>query len=135
MRNASQLIDARINELADWRGETLALVRSLIRQALPDVVEEWKWRGVPVWSHDGIICTGETYKAAVKLTFARGAALEDPSRLFNASLEGNARRAIDLHEGDTIDRPALQALIRAAASMNTAVRAARPTRSPRTGSD
>jgi len=114
----SRLIDARIKELADWRGETLARVRSLIKQACPDVVEEWKWRGVPVWEHAGIICTGETYKAAVKLTFARGAALADPSRLFNSSLEGNVRRAIDIHEGDKIDEKALKALIRAAVALN-----------------
>jgi len=114
----SQLIDARIKEL-DWRGETLARVRMLIQQADPDVVEEWKWRGVPVWEHAGILCTGETYKAVVKLTFAKGAKLEDPSGLFNASLEGNTRRAIDLHEGDTIDATALKALIRAAVALNT----------------
>jgi hypothetical protein len=123
----SQLIDARIEELSDWRGETLARVRSLIKQADPDVVEEWKWRGVPVWSHAGIICTGETYKTVVKMTFAKGASLEDPSGLFNASLEGSTRRAIDLHEGDKIDEEALQALIRAAVALNTSVRAtARP---------
>ena len=118
----SQLIDARIEELADWRGETLARVRSLIRQADPEVVEEWKWRGVPVWSHAGIICTGETYKAVVKLTFARGAALDDPAGLFNASLEGNTRRAIDIREGDAIDETALKALVRAAVALNTSVR-------------
>ncbi|WP_218281360.1 MULTISPECIES: DUF1801 domain-containing protein [unclassified Pseudomonas] len=122
--SASQLIDARINELGDWRGETLARVRTLIRQADPDVVEEWKWRGVPVWSHAGIICTGETYKQVVKLTFAKGASLEDPSGLFNASLEGNTRRAIDLHEGDTLDERALKALILAAVALNTSTRAA-----------
>ena len=123
-------IDARIKELSDWRGETLARVRMLIRQADPDAVEAWKWRGVPVWEHAGIICTGETYKAVVKLTFARGAALRDPSRLFNASLEGNTRRAIDLHEGDKIDAKALQALIRAAVALNRSARAkARPVRS------
>ena len=116
----SELIDARIEELGDWRGETLARVRSLIRQADPEVVEEWKWRGVPVWSHGGIICTGETYKKVVKLTFAKGAALEDPSRLFNSSLEGNTRRAIDLHEGDEIDEAALKALVRAAVALNLA---------------
>jgi hypothetical protein len=115
----SQLIDARIKELDDWRGETLARARSLIKQAVPDVVEEWKWRGVPVWEHAGIICTGETYKAVVKLTFAKGAALEDPSGLFNSSLEGNTRRAIDLHEGDKINEKALKALIRAAAALNS----------------
>jgi hypothetical protein len=126
----SRLIDARIRELGDWRGETLARVRSLIQQADPDVVEEWKWRGVPVWSHAGIICTGETYKNVVKMTFAKGASLEDPSGLFNASLEGNTRRAIDFHEGDRIDEAALKALIRAAVALNTSARAAaRPARS------
>jgi hypothetical protein len=115
----SQLIDARIEELSDWRGETLARVRSLIKQADPEVVEEWKWRGVPVWSHAGIICTGETYKNVVKMTFAKGASLEDPSGIFNASLEGNTRRAIDFHEGDKIDEKALKALIRAAVALNT----------------
>jgi hypothetical protein len=126
----SALIDARIKELRDWRGETLARVRVLIKQADPEVVEEWKWRGVPVWSHAGIICTGETYKAVVKMTFARGAALEDPSGLFNSSLEGNTRRAIDFREGDKIDEKALKALIRAAVALNTSVRAtARPVRS------
>ena len=130
----SQLIDRRIEELGDWRGEMLARVRGLIRRADPDVVEEWKWRGVPVWSHAGIICTGETYKNAVKLTFARGAALEDPSRLFNASLEGNTRRAIDLHEGDEIDEEALTALVRAAVALNVAARApARRARSQKGG--
>jgi hypothetical protein len=119
----SRLIDARIKELGDWRGETLARVRILIKQAEPDVVEEWKWRGVPVWEHAGIICTGETYKNAVKLTFARGASLQDPSRLFNSSLEGNTRRAIDFHEGDSIDEKALKALIRAAVALNISVRA------------
>ncbi|WP_200933239.1 MULTISPECIES: DUF1801 domain-containing protein [unclassified Sphingomonas] len=118
----SQLIDARIRELADWRGETLARVRSIIRAADPEVVEEWKWRGVPTWSHAGIICTGETYKGVVKMTFAKGAALEDPARLFNSSLEGNVRRAIDVHEGDTIDEEALTALVRAAAALNLAGR-------------
>ena len=126
----SRLIDARIKELGDWRGETLARVRSLIKQADPEAVEEWKWRGVPVWSHAGIICTGETYKAVVKMTFARGASLADPSGLFNSSLEGSTRRAIDFHEGDTIDEKALKALIRAAVARNTSVRAAaRPVRS------
>ena len=126
----SQLIDARIKELSDWRGETLARVRSLIKQADPDVVEEWKWRGVPVWSHAGIICTGETYRNVVKMTFAKGASLEDPSRLFNSSLEGNTRRAIDFHEGVKIDEKALKALIRAAVALNTSVQAkARPVRS------
>jgi len=119
----ARLIDARIKELSDWRGETLARVRILIKQADPDVVEEWKWRGVPVWSHAGIICTGETYKNVVKMTFARGASLADPSGLFNASLEGNTRRAIDFHAGDKIDEKALKALIRAAIALNTSVRA------------
>jgi len=114
----SELIDARIRELDDWRGETLARIRALIREADPEVVEEWKWRGVPVWSHDGIICTGETYKSVVKMTFAKGAALDDPARLFNASLEGNTRRAIDMHEGEEVDAAALKALIRAAATLN-----------------
>jgi len=117
---ASQLIDARIKELGDWRGETLARLRALIHEADPEVVEEWKWRGVPVWSHDGIICTGETYKQVVKMTFAKGAALEDPAGLFNASLDGNPRRAIDLREGERIDAGALKALIRAAVALNTA---------------
>jgi hypothetical protein len=126
----SRLIDGRIKELGDWRGETLARVRMLIKQADPEVVETWKWRGVPVWEHDGIICTGETYKAVVKLTFAKGASLKDPSGLFNSSLEGNVRRAIDFHEGDKIDEKALKALIRAAVALNTSVRAAaRPDRS------
>jgi hypothetical protein len=126
----SQRIDGRIEELSDWRGETLARVRKLIQQADPEVVEEWKWRGVPVWEHAGILCTGETYKAVVKLTFAKGAALPDPSGLFNSSLEGNTRRAIDLHEGDEIDAKALKALVRAAVALNTSVRAtARPVRS------
>jgi hypothetical protein len=120
----SQLIDARIKELSDWRGETLARVRTLIKQADPEVVEDWKWRGVPVWSHAGIICTGETYKNAVKMTFAKGASLEDPSGLFNSSLEGNTRRAIDFHEGDKIDEEALKALIRAAVVLNTSARRA-----------
>jgi hypothetical protein len=114
----SRLIDGRIKELGDWRGETLARVRALIKEACPGVVEEWKWRGVPVWEHAGIICTGETYKAVVKLTFARGAALEDPSGLFNSSLEGNVRRAIDIHEGEKINEKALKALVRAAAELN-----------------
>ena len=119
----SELIDARIAELSDWRGEMLARVRMLIKQADPEVVEAWKWRGVPVWEHAGIICTGETYRAAVKMTFAKGAALEDPSGLFNSSLEGNTRRAIDIHEGDKIDEKALKALIRAAVALNTSKRA------------
>ncbi len=113
------LIDARINELNDWRGGTLARVRALIKEADPEAIEEWKWRGVPVWSHAGILCTGETYKEAVKLTFAKGAALDDPSRLFNSSLEGSTRRAIDIHQGDPIDEAALKALIRAAVALNT----------------
>jgi hypothetical protein len=117
--SASQLIDARIKELSDWRGETLARVRMLIQQADPEVVEEWKWRGVPVWSHAGMICTGETYKNVVKMTFAKGASLADPSGLFNSSLEGNIRRAIDFHESDQIDEQALTALIRAAVARNT----------------
>lgn len=121
----SQLIEARIKELGDWRGEMLARVRSLIKQADPEVVEEWKWRGVPVWSHTGIICTGEAYKNVVKLTFAKGSSLEDPSGLFNSSLEGNVRRAIDFHEGDKIDEEALKALIRAAVALNTSAAAPR----------
>ena len=126
----SALIDARIEELGDWRGDVLAKVRAVVKQADPDVVEEWKWRGVPVWSHAGIICTGETYKTVVKMTFAKGAALADPSGLFNSSLDGNTRRAIDLHEGERIDAKALTALIRAAVALNTAGRAtARPVRS------
>ena len=119
-KTPSQLIDARIKELGDWRGELLGRLRALIRQADPDVVEEWKWRGVPVWSHAGIICTGETYKAVVKMTFAKGAALADPSRLFNSSLEGNTRRAIDFPEGAKINEKALKALIRAAVTLNEA---------------
>lgn len=119
-KSPSQLIDARIKELNDWRGETLARVRAVIKQADPEVSEEWKWRGVPVWSHDGIICTGESYKSAVKLTFAKGASLADPSHLFNSSLEGNTRRAIDIHEGDKINEKALKELIRAAVALNTA---------------
>ena len=126
----SQLIDARIKELSDWRGKTLARIRILIKQADPEVVEEWKWRGVPVWSHAGMICTGETYKNVVKMTFAKGASLEDPSGLFNSSLEGNTRRAIDFHEDDKIDERALKALIRAAMALNTSARATtRPVRS------
>ena len=122
----SALIDGRIRELGDWRGETLARVRTLIKEADPEMVEAWKWRGVPVWEHAGIICTGETYKTVVKLTFAKGAALKDPARMFNASLEGNTRRAIDLHEGDRIDAKALQVLIRAAVALNTSARKVRP---------
>ncbi len=116
----SRLIDARIQELGDWRGKTLARIRALIKEADPKVVEEWKWRGVPVWSHDGMICTGEAYKSVVKLTFLKGASLEDPSGLFNSSLDGNTRRAIDFHEGDKIDESAFKALIRAAVTLNTA---------------
>jgi hypothetical protein len=114
----AELIDARIEELGDWRGETLARVRALVKEADPEVVEEWKWRGVPVWSHDGILCTGETYKNVVKLTFVKGASLQDPSGLFNSSLEGNTRRAIDIHEGEEIDGEALKALVRAAVGLN-----------------
>ena len=114
----SQLIDARIKELGDWRGKMLSRLRAVVKDADPDVVEEWKWRGVPVWSHDGIVCTGETYKTAVKMTFAKGAALKDPSGLFNSSLDGNTRRAIDFHEGEKIDEEALKALVRAAVSLN-----------------
>jgi hypothetical protein len=117
-KSASQLIDARIKELGDWRGKMLGRLRALIKQADPDVVEEWKWRGVPVWSHDGLICTGETYKSVVKMTFAKGAALKDPSSLFNSSLEGNTRRAIDFHEGDKINEKALKTLVRAAVTLN-----------------
>jgi hypothetical protein len=117
-KSPSQLIDARIKELGDWRGKMLGRIRALMREADPEVVEEWKWRGVPVWSHDGLICTGETYKAVVKMTFARGASLKDPSRLFNSSLKGNTRRAIDFREGDTIDEAALKTLIRAAVTLN-----------------
>ncbi len=123
-RSPSELIDARIGELGDWRGATLARIRALIREADPEVVEEWKWRGVPVWSHAGIICTGETYKSVVKMTFAKGAALPDPARLFNSSLDGNVRRAIDVHEGEAIDEEALKALVRAAVALN----ASRPKR-------
>ncbi len=118
-RSPSQLIDARIEELGDWRGEMLSRLRALVREADPEVVEEWKWRGVPVWSHDGMVCTGETYKNVVKTTFAKGAALEDPSGLFNSSLEGKTRRAIDFHEGEKIDEEALKALVRAAVALNT----------------
>jgi hypothetical protein len=128
----SQLIDGRIAELVDWRGETLARVRRLIREADPDVVETWKWRGVPVWEHAGILCTGETYKSVVKLTFAKGASLEDPKGLFNSSLEGNVRRAIDLREGATLDEGPFKALIRAAVSLNEVVRADHAGRSQKT---
>ena len=116
--SASQLIDARIKELTDWRGKTLSRLRSLVQEADPEVIEEWKWRGVPVWSHDGLICTGETYKNVVKMTFAKGAALEDPTGLFNSSLEGNTRRAIDFHEGEKINEQALKTLVRAAVTLN-----------------
>ena len=118
METASALIDEKIKELGDWRGKTLAKVRKIMHQADPEIVEEWKWRGTPVWSHGGIVCTGETYKNAVKMTFAKGAALQDPSGLFNSSLEGNVRRAIDLHEGDKVDEAALKDLIRAAVALN-----------------
>ncbi|WP_441229678.1 DUF1801 domain-containing protein [Tardiphaga sp. 215_C5_N2_1] len=118
----SAQIDTKIKELGDWRGEMLASVRKIIRQAVPDVVEEWKWRGVPVWEYAGIICTGETYKAVVKMTFAKGASLDDPSGLFNSSLDGNTRRAIDIHEGDKLDEKALKALIRAAVALNTSTK-------------
>jgi hypothetical protein len=117
-KSPSELIDERIEELGDWRGETLARLRALIKEAEPDVVEEWKWRGVPTWYHEGMICTGESYKAAVKVTFAKGASLEDPSGLFNSSLEGNVRRAIDFHEGDAIDEAAFKALVREAVDLN-----------------
>ncbi len=129
-KSPSQMIDERIRELGDWRGKMLSRLRALIKQADPEVVEEWKWRGVPVWSHAGMICTGETYKNVVKMTFAKGASLEDPSGLFNSSLEGNTRRAIDFHEGDKIDDKALKALIRAAVALNASARATtRPVRS------
>ena len=132
-RSASELIDNRIAELGDWRGETLSRMRKLIQQADPDVVEEWKWvkvnsPGTPVWSHDGIICTGESYKSIVKLTFAKGASLKDPAKLFNSSLDGNTRRAIDIHEGEKVDASAFKALIRAAVALNTSVGKARPKR-------
>jgi hypothetical protein len=120
-KSASKLIDERIAELGDWRGETLAKMRKLIKEADPDVVEEWKWMGTPVWEHDGIICTGESYKAKVKLTFAKGASLEDPAKLFNSSLDGNVRRAIDILEGDEVDADAFKALIRAAIALNTSL--------------
>jgi|SRR5579872_3996860 len=126
--SASQLIDGRIKELGDWRGAMLAHVRALIKRADPEVLEEWKWRGVPVWSHDGLICTGETYKSVVKLTFAKGAALDDPSRLFNASLDGNVRRAIDIHEGEKIDEKAFDTLVRAAVTLNVSLAQAKKTK-------
>lgn len=125
---ASELIDQRIAELGDWRGQALSRMRQLIREAAPQVVEEWKWMGTPVWSHDGIICTGESYKSIVKLTFLKGASLPDPTRLFNSSLDGNARRAIDLHEGEEVDADAFKALIRAAVALNTSGTKARPRR-------
>jgi len=124
--SASQLISKRIAELGDWRGETLGRIRALIKEADPDILEEWKWMGTPVWSHNGIVCTGETYKSVVKMTFSKGASLKDPSRLFNSSLDGNARRAIDIHEGEEIDAPALKALIRAAVALNVSGRKAAP---------
>jgi hypothetical protein len=127
-QSASELIDARIAELGDWRGETLSRMRELIREADPDVVEEWKWRGTPVWEHDGVVCTGESYKSVVKLTFAKGASLDDPAGLFNSSLEGNTRRAIDIHEGEEVDAGAFKALIRAAVALNAAGGRSRPRR-------
>ena len=127
-QSASELIDKRIAELGDWRGATLSRMRKLIKEADPDVVEEWKWRGTPIWSHDGIICTGESYKSIVKLTFAKGASLKDPAKLFNSSLDGNARRAIDIHEGEEVDAGAFKALIRAAVALNTSGGKARPGR-------
>ena len=126
--SASELIDKRIAELGDWRGETLSRMRKLIKEADPDVVEEWKWMGTPTWSHDGILCTGESYKSIVKLTFAKGASLKDPAKLFNSSLDGNARRAIDIHEGEDVDAGAFQVLIRAAVALNTSGGKARPKR-------
>ena len=128
--SASDLIDARIQDLGDWRGETLARLRAIIKEADPEVVEEWKWRGTPTWTHDGIICTGETYKKVVKMTFAKGASLEDPARLFNSSLEGNVRRAIDIHEGEKLNVKALKTLIRAAVELNQSK--ARPAKKPPT---
>lgn len=127
-QSASELIDQRIAELGDWRGETLSRMRKLIREADPDVVEEWKWMGTPVWSHDGIICTGESYRSIVKLTFAKGASLQDPTKLFNSSLDGNTRRAIDIHEGEAVDAGAFRALIRAAVALNASVGKAGPRR-------
>lgn len=131
MESASALIDEKIKTLGDWRGRTLARVRALILQADPEIVEEWKWRGTPVWSRDGIVCTGESYKNVIKMTFAKGAALPDPAGLFNSSLDGNVRRAIDLHEGDEIDTAALQALVRAAVALNSTVRRKPPRTSKR----
>jgi len=134
VQSASKLIDGKIKELGDWRGKTLAKVRQIIHAADPEIVEEWKWRGVPVWSHGGIVCTGETYKNVVKMTFAKGAALRDPSGLFNSSLEGNARRAIDIHEGEKVDEAALKDLIRAAVTLNLMRKSApKPRRAKRTG--
>jgi hypothetical protein len=127
-QSASELISKRIADLGDWRGKTLRLVRKLIHEADPDVVEEWKWRGTPVWSHDGILCTGESYKDKVKLTFAKGASLKDPARLFNASLDGNARRAIDIHEGEEVEASAFKALIRQAVALNTSAKSKSPKR-------
>ena len=127
-QSASELIDKRIAELGDWRGETLSRMRKLIKEADPDVVEEWKWMGTPIWSHDGIICTGESYKSIVKLTFAKGASLKDPAKLFNSSLDGNTRRAIDIHEEEVVDAGAFKALIRAAVALNTSAGKARPRR-------
>jgi hypothetical protein len=127
-QSASELIDKRIADLGDWRGETLSRMRKLIREAAPDVVEEWKWMGTPVWSRDGIICTGESYKSIVKLTFAKGASLKDPAKLFNSSLDGNVRRAIDIHDGEEVDASAFKALIRAAVALNTSGEKARPGR-------
>jgi len=127
-QSASELIDKRIADLGDWRGTTLSAMRKLIKQADPDVVEEWKWMGAPVWSHDGIICTGESYKSVVKLTFAKGASLEDPAKLFNSSLDGNVRRAIDIHEGEELDADAFKSLIRAAIALNTSSKKAKPKR-------
>jgi hypothetical protein len=127
-QSASELIDKRIAELGDWRGETLSRMRKLIKEADPDVVEEWKWKGTPIWSHDGIICTGESYKSIVKLTFAKGASVKDPAKLFNSSLDGNVRRAIDIHDGEEVDAGAFKALIRAAVTLNTSGGKARPRR-------
>jgi hypothetical protein len=127
-QSASELIDKRIAELGDWRGKTLSRMRKLIKEADPDVVEEWKWMGTPIWSHDGIICTGESYKSTVKLTFAKGASLKDPAKLFNSSLDGNVRRAIDIHQGEEVDAGAFKALIRAAVALNTSGGKARPGR-------